>query len=270
MFHNGPAGIAYNWARQSLYGITGTPTVKIDGLTASSSASAYAAAINTRLAVPSIIDIDVNMVGDENGGIAYVSVTAEEAPPSGTIKVSTVILEDHEIASSAWGGYSGMEMMWIPITAPLGNSGTVLNFTGPYPETIEVSGSYTLTPSIHPYDNLNVATYVQLTGTKEMLNASFIDLHDTTSISDAGWAPVVSSSVLNAWPNPSTGAFSVSSFVPQGTTGTVEIFDVSGRSVEQFGAGSLETVFIEETGVYFIRLTTSNGEVSRRQVAVIK
>lgn len=267
MFHNGPAGIAYNWARQSLYGITGTPTVKIDGLAAGSSPAGYASAINTRLAVPSIIDIDVNMVGDENGGTAYVSVTAEEAPPSGTIKVFTVILEDHEIATSAWGGYNGKEMMWIPITAPLGNSGTVLNFTGPYPETIEVSGAYILKPTQHPYDNLNVATYVQLMGTKEMLNASFIALHDTTGISGPG---LVTGPALNAWPNPSNGAFAVSSFVPQGTTGTVEIFDVTGRSMEQFGAGSLENVFIEETGVYFIRLTTSTGEVSRSQVAVIK
>ncbi|MCK5785225.1 MAG: hypothetical protein KAH54_01560, partial [Candidatus Sabulitectum sp.] len=119
MFHNGPAANSYNWARQSFYNITSTPNVKIDGLTASSSPSSYANSINNRLAVASHVSIAVNMVGDASGGTAYVSVTAEQALPSGTIKVSTVILEDHEIATSAWGGYSGQEMMWIPVANPL-------------------------------------------------------------------------------------------------------------------------------------------------------
>ncbi|MCK5841506.1 MAG: T9SS type A sorting domain-containing protein [Candidatus Sabulitectum sp.] len=270
MFHNGPAGNSYNWGRQSFYGITGTPTVKIDGLAASSSSSSYNAAINTRLAVPCHMDIDVNMVGDENGGTAFVSVTAEQAPAAGTIKVWTVILEDHEVATSAWGGYNGHEMMWIPVAYPL--NGTVLNFTGSYPQTIQVSGNYTLNSSQHPYDDLNVATYVQFsTGTKEVLNASFIDLHDTsTGIYDVEELVEVTSSVLNAWPNPSTGTFAVSSFVPSGTTGTVEIFDIAGRSIYQFTAGSIENIRIEETGVYFIRLTANTGEVVNTQVAVIR
>ncbi|MCK5035072.1 MAG: T9SS type A sorting domain-containing protein [Candidatus Sabulitectum sp.] len=256
----------------SFYGITGTPTVKIDGLAASSSSSTYNTAINNRLAVPCYMDIDVNMVGDENGGTAYISVTAEQAPAAGTIKVNTVILEDHEVATSAWGGYNGMEMMWIPVAYPLGTGGNVLNFTGPYPQTIEVSGSYTLNSASHPYDNLNVATYVQFsTGTKEVLNASFIDLHDTsTGIYDTEEPLEVTSSVLNAWPNPTTGTFAVSSLVPSGTIGAVEIFDISGRSIHQFTAGSIENVHIEETGVYFIRLTADTGEVVNAQVAVIR
>lgn len=270
MFHNGPAANSYNWGRQSFYGITGTPTVKIDGLTAGSSPSGYAAAINSRLAVPSYTDIDVSIVGDATGGTAYIEVTAEQAPSSGTIKVWSVILEDHEIATSAWGGYNGKEMMWIPVAFPLGSAGSVLNFTGPYPQTIQVSGAYSLTPAQHPYDNLNVATFVQYTtGTKEVLNASFVDL-SSMGIYDPETFPVVTSSVLSAWPNPTTGAFSVSSFVPQGTTGTVEIFDISGRSIVQFNSGSVESMCIEETGVYFIRLTTSTGEIVRRQVAVIR
>lgn len=271
MFHNGPASCSYNSGRQSFYGITATPTVKIDGLTAGSSPSGYATAINNRLAVPSYIDIDVDMIGDASGGTAYISVTAEQAPPSGTIKVWSVVLEDHEIATSAWGGYSGMEMMWIPVANPV--NGTVLNFTGStYPQTIEVSGNYTLNPSLHPFNNLNVATYVQLsTGTKEVLNASFIDLPDTsTGIYDEGTYPVVTSSVLNAWPNPTTGTFAVSSFIPEGTTGTVEIFDITGRSIEHFSAGAVQSMNIEETGVYFIRLSTSSGEVIRKQVAVVR
>ena len=271
MFHNGPASCAYNWGRQSFYGITSTPTVKIDGSAASSSPSSFSAAITSRLSVPAIVDIDVNMVGDENGGTAYISVTAEQAPPSGTVKVWSVILEDHEIATSAWGNYNGMEMMWIPVAVPLGTGGSVLNFTGPYPETIQVSGGYTLNPAQHPYDDLNVATYVQMaSGTKEVLNASFIDLHDTTAISDPGVAQVETTCLVSAWPNPTTGVFSVSSVLPSGATGTVEIFDMAGRSVNLFTAGSVENMCMNEPGLYFIRLTASTGEVATRQIAVIR
>jgi len=239
-------------------------------MAAGSSPSGFAAAINNRLTVPSYVSIDVNMVGDASGGTAYINVTAEQEPAaSDPIKVWSVILEDHEMAGPSWGLYNGMEMMWIPVGFPLGAQGSVLNFTGPYPQTISVTGSYTLNPATDIFDNLNVATYVQYTaGTKEVLNASFIDLPDTNTgiYEDVS----VENSVLGAWPNPTTGVFSVSSLVPQGNTGTVEIFDITGRSVSHFDAGSVQNISIEEAGVYFIRLTTSSGEVLRRQVAVIR
>jgi len=214
----------------------------------------------------------VNCIGDATGGTAYVTVTAEQAPPSGTIKVWSNILQDHEIATSAWGGYNGQEMMWIPIARPLGLNGQVLNFTGPYPQTLAVQGDYTLSPSSHIFNNLNVSAWVQLTtGNKEVLNASFGDLPDTASgVYEEGSAQVTDTAILGAWPNPSAGAFSIASQLPQGATGTIEIFDVSGRSVDVFEAGAIQSMNIEEPGVYFIRLTTSTGEVVNRQVAVVR
>ena len=218
--------------------------------------------------MPSYIDISVNCVGDASGGTAYVTVTAEQEPPEGTIKVWANILEDHEIATSAWGGYNGQEMMWIPVARPLGANGQVLEFTGPYPQTLSVEGSYTLNPVQHIFDNLNVSAWVQLsTGNKEVLNASFNDLPDTNTGIYEGAEDY---SVLAAWPNPTSGAFSVVAQIPQGVTGTVEIFDVAGRAVSTFDAGSSTTMNIDEPGVYFIRLTTSTGEVVNRQIAVVR
>jgi hypothetical protein len=89
-------------------------------------------------------------------------------------------------------------------------------------------------------------------------------------VSEDEAAAVNGNALLGAWPNPSTGLFSVSSVVPQGTTGTVDIFDITGRSVEHFDAGSVQSVSIEDSGVYFVRLTTGAGEVVMRQVAVIR
>lgn len=222
--------------------------------------------------MPSYVSIDVNYVGDETGGIAYVSVTAEQELTGGAVKVWSNINEDHEIATSSWGGYNGMEMMWIPVARALGTNGQTLNFTGPYPQTLSVMGSYSLTPAQHPFGNLNTSTWVQYTtGTKEVLNACFEDLPDTAAgTADESFAAVNEAVVLGAWPNPSSGAFSVASQLPQGTSGTVEIFNVSGRLVNSFSAGSIEPVEMEEPGVYYIRMTTSSGEIRNSQVAVVR
>ena len=164
-------------------------------------------------------------------------------------------------------------MMWIPVVAPTATSGTVLNFTGPYPQTIELQGNYTLNVSAHPYDNLNVAAIVQgyqSNSVKEVFNAFFAPIANVTGIDDNESEMTNSTALLGAYPNPSTGSFSVSSMIPDGTTGIVEIFDIAGRSIEHFSAGAVQTMNIEETGVYFIRLTTSSGEVVRKQVAVVR
>ncbi|MCK5132973.1 MAG: T9SS type A sorting domain-containing protein [Candidatus Sabulitectum sp.] len=125
--------------------------------------------------------------------------------------------------------------------------------------------TYTLTAE------LDLVSFVLNTGTEEAMNAAFMDVPDTNTTGVASECEVaVFSGVLSAWPNPTTGAFAVSSFVPQGVTGTVEVFDITGRSVEQFNAGSVHNMSIERPGVYFIRLTTSSGEIVRRQIAVIR
>ncbi len=176
------------------------------------------------------------------------------------------------MATSAWGGYNGQEMMWIPVVAPTATNGTVLNFTGPYPQTIELQGNYTLTPSAHPIDNLNIGVIVQgyqSNSIKEVFNAYFAPL-GTTGISENESGMVNNNALLGAYPNPSTGTFSISSMIPEGTTGTIEVFDVAGRSIEQFNAGSLENMHIEEAGVYFIRLTTDAGETVSKQIAIIR
>ncbi|MBN2586116.1 MAG: T9SS type A sorting domain-containing protein [Candidatus Fermentibacteraceae bacterium] len=273
LFYNGPASCSFCSGRFSFYGVTVTPTVKIDGLASSSAPSAYTSTINNRLAVPCYFDIDVNMVGDASGGTAYISVTAEQEPSQTyPIKVWCVITEDHDMATeSGWGGYTGMEMMWLPRAYPLGAQGQLLNFTGPYPQTLSVAGDYTLNPAAHQFDNLNVTTFVQYaSGSRECLNADFMDLPDTaTGIygDETGYPPVP---VLSAGPNPTTGAVTIDCSLPAEVTGTVQIFDITGRVVEIFPAqGTIETE-IRESGVYFVLLNTTSGELVRQQITVIR
>jgi len=272
IFYNGPAANSFNSGRFKFYSVDATPTVKMDGLKASSTPSTYPDAIDERLKVPSYTEINVNIVGNVSGGTAYISVKAEQEPSeTDSIRVWCAIIEDKETADSDWGGYSGMEMMWIPVSFPLGKDGRFLNFTGPYPQTINVSGEYKLKPSEHTFENLRVVTFVQYTGgTKECLNAHYMDLPDTaTGIYDPE-AEAMTGAGLSVWPNPCTGDMNIECSIPEGISGTVRVYDVSGRIVESFAAGEATCIRLEEDGVYFVTLNTSDGEVVRRMLTVLK
>jgi len=271
MFLNGPGVCSYNLTRWNLYSATYTPTVKMDGFSANYNPSSYESTIANRLAQPAYIDFDINFVGDSLGGIVFYSITAEQEPAlSGPIKAWSVIMEDHEIVTTGWGGYYNQEMMWLPVAFPLGTQGYTLDFTGPYPQTISFMGSYTLNPLLHPIDSLNVTTFVQYaTGTKEVLNANFMDLPDpATGVSGDESTP--QSAELTVSPNPSNGYLSISAVLPGDESGNVMIYDITGRIVGSFTAEETVDTFIEETGVYFVRLTTESGETLQRQLTVIR
>jgi hypothetical protein len=241
--------------------------VKIDGQAASWTPSTYAASIDARLAVPSIISIDVEMSGGYEGGTAYLTLIAEDDPDT-DMKVWCVVTEDHEIATGSWGGYNGQEMMWIPVAFPLSYSGETLEFSGPFPDTVHIQGDYVLDPVGHPYDNLNVVTFVQgTTASKEILNTDYRHVADLTGISGAGSG---SASLLTVGPNPCSGSFSIECSLPSTATGTVQVFDLTGRVVETFAAEENISADIMDSGVYFVRLTTSNGDVVSRRLTVVR
>ncbi len=274
MFFNGPAANPFNNCRISIYGVGGTPTVKMDGLASGYTPSSYPSMIASRLADPCYLDIDVSMAGDSTGGTAYVNLTAEQdLGVTGTVKVWCVIVEDNQLAAgTSWGGYNGMTLNWLPVAWPLGAVGTVVSFTGPYPQTINLAHSYTLTPSIHTFANLRVITFVQpVTGTvKEVLNAHYMDLPDATGIEDPVDPGALPEIDLQLWPNPCRGTLSVGSAVPAGSSGVISIFDISGRLVTSFEASTVDHVEITEPGVYLARLVASGGLSESARFTVVR
>jgi hypothetical protein len=275
MFLNGPAVNGFNSHLWNAYWNTGyVPTFVADGVFVSAgwSPGVWTNHMTNRLAVPSYLSISADMDGNASGGTVTYTLTAEQDLGASSLKLYSAIVQSNEIASPAYELYSGKTLAWIPKVMPCGNTGTVVEFTGPYPQTIQVVKTYTLNPSQQIFDDLDLVSYVLDTSTEESMNAAFMDVPDTNTSGAASESEaVVCSSVLTAWPNPATtGVFSISSYVPEGASGTVDIFDVAGRSVDHFSAGSVQNLSLEETGIYFIRLTVSTGEVVRRQVAVIR
>jgi len=248
--------------------------VKIDGQATSYTPSSWTSVINTRLGVPSYVDISVDVVGNASGGTATFAVTAEQdLGTSAQIKLWSAIVENNFTAPTGWGLYSGSLMMWVPRAILAGPQGTVLSFTGPYPQTLTVTGpAYQLDPVLMNFANLKVVSFVQVsTGTRDVLNASYVDLPDTnTGFGDSGTSPDISSSILQIGPNPTSGDLNVYTLLPTGTTGTVSVFDLDGRIVDSFTAGGAVSTGIETPGVYFVRLQTSSGEVQTRSCTVLR
>lgn len=271
MFLNGPAYNGFNANLWGKWGLGYVPGFTVDGVNNGYgwNESTWTNHVNNRLSVPSVIEISPVFSGDASGGSVTYSVTAESDPGTG-LRLYSAILESGHIAGSSYGLYNGQELAFEPIVFPCGNSGTSISFTGPYPQTVHVTNSYSIDPTVHVFDNLTVTSFVIDSG-DEVLNGHYMDLPDTpTGIhGDGSSLEVGTEAVLTVGPNPSYGSFSVTSLLPSGQTGTVTVFDLCGRKVTSFAAGGTETAAIEEAGVYFVRLVTSGGNVVNRQVVIV-
>lgn len=274
-FNNGPAYNAYNAARWTFYNPGYYPTFEIDGLTeyVGFSIPTIQGYINSRLTVPCHLAIAQSFTGNASGGTVTYTLTAEQnLGATGEIKLWSAIVEDHMTASSAYGYYEGQELMWEPRAWPCGATGQVVTFTGPYPQTVTVTKTYTLSPADMNFSNLDGVAYVQMsTGTLEVLNASFVDLPDTnTGIYEDGDVPIVNSAYLGIGPNPTSGALSINSLLPSGVSGSIVVFDLNGRIVDRFSAGGTISTTLDIPGFYVVRMQTSSGESIARSCTVLR
>ncbi len=62
----------------------------------------------------------------------------------------------------------------------------------------------------------------------------------------------------------------MTSVLPEGQTGTVSVYDISGRIVQSFPAGGSSSAVVRETGLYIVRLVTDSGLVENRRVALVR
>lgn len=272
MFLNGPA---YNGFNAHLWGKWGqgyVPGFTVDGVNNGYgwNQATWANHVNNRLSVPAVVSINPVFTGNASGGSVIYNVTAESDPGSSLVLYSA-ILESNHTASSSYGVYAGQTLAFEPWIFPCGTTGTSISFTGPFPQTIQVSKSYTINPSQHNFNNLTVSSFVLNSATNQVLNGHYMDLPDSaTGVYEDATGPVGETAHLFAGPNPTSGLFTVTSILPQGQSGTVSVYDISGRVVHSFPAGGTESAVIPETGLYFVRLVTSDGIVASRQIAVVR
>ena len=256
-------------ARKGFYGINSVPTIKFDGvITSPTSSSGLTNSFNTRSAVPSYLDIFVARNGDDETGTVSIGLVAEQdLGAQTTLRLFATLVEDDIPGSGYWAGSFFEQAFRDNLFGP---AGPVVEFSGPYPDTLYFEADYDITEWVN--DNLYLVTFVQEYGAddKEVMNASYEKFMDlTTGI--AGTSPEPVNPVLTAGPCPSTGNFSVAVTFDGREPASITVFDISGHTVETkiVFSGSSVDFTANESGIYFIRLTTKDGASVTKSIAVI-
>lgn len=272
LFYSGPATWNFVNLLSGFYGTGYTPSFFSDGDSEQIgwTPSACINAINSSLADPSYLAIDASIAGDATSGTVYYNITAEQDLEAvGMIRLISVLVESDVPAGAGWGGYTGQTMRWLPRMSPIGVTGVALSFEGPYPQTISVQGEYTI-DSGWDFANMGLVTFVIDYSDKSVFNASYYpDLGDILGIEDAGWGSSCDP-VLTVGPNPSNGSFEISAILSGNNTGTVEVFNLAGRIIASGSVAEMQNVSVDESGIYLVRLSTSDGMSVSKSVAVIR
>jgi hypothetical protein len=156
-----------NNARRSYYGVNATPTMKCDGYSASW--TAIQSAIQSRLAVPSPLWMDLN--GSVNGQTLNVTCrVVANTNISGNYAIQFTLLERYRYLQSP----NGQPHHYHPLLA-FAPSASGQSFSAVANDTATYTASFSLN-SAWSLDNLDFAAFVQNNTTKEILQAALKEM----------------------------------------------------------------------------------------------
>ncbi len=266
--------------RKNFYNITGVPALKIDGF--------YPALGYVDFAISVETDVSVAITGLYDGGTRTgdytIVVTADAAPPSGTYKLYVTLTEDP--TTNAYGTFYDTMRQAYP-----DYNGVAIDFTGPFPQTIEVDGSFGLdyTNQSGPYagqmvnyveENCRLVAWVQdITVQRKVQNSDNVFVTELGDLTDApANAPALMAMGAN-YPNPFNPTTAIPVKVSETSSALLQIVGVDGRVVKTLHSGELaagDHKFSWDgtdtdgngvaSGVYMAHLITRAGLQSERLV----
>ena len=255
--------------RKSVYGVNSVPWIQFDGIIkASNSSGGLISAFNSRMAVPCHLDISVENYVSYGSGTIQITLIAEEDLGDTNLKVHAIIVESG-IPGVGYFASSTFEQAFREEL--FGVTGQDVSFGPSYPDTVVVNVDYDTGGWV--FENLQLAVFVQnhaSSGT-EVHNAWYQYLGGVTGIEGDDPEELNTELVIQVSPNPSGGSISVTVGELIEGTGVCAIYDTSGRciangTVSENAASHFE---IEETGVYFARVT-SGGKIATSRIVVVR
>lgn len=255
--------------RKAQYGVSGVPFFKFDGVVNGSSGNLQSV-FDTRASVPAVIDIEVARNGDETSGTLSIMIVAEEDPEWTVPMMVWPILVEDNVAGAGYWSSSVFEQAFRDNL--LGYYGEQISFEGPYPDTTYVEADYDIDPGWDA-DELHLATFVQCAyqyQLHEVANAHYAKFLDLQMGIDEnqwnGWQEPV----LSLGPNPSTGTFAVNAILPGNTSGVIDVFNLTGRTIASGSVQEMQNVTVDESGIYLVRLTGEEGMSVTESVTVVR
>jgi thiol-disulfide isomerase/thioredoxin len=253
-------------ARVSFYGVSGTPTVVMDGNAYQGSAGTFASTIGTRIdnrlmiaQKYTIVKNSLTRIGNQlNGQIVLTSGSASNLGEN--LKVQAVAVEKSVLKNSylaSPGNNSETDYGYVMRKMIPNASGTTLQHTtNGQSDTLNFS-----IPLLHikNYLELKLVVFIQNTATKEVYNAALF----TPTVAFLGIDSKESAIEFDLFPNPSNGTFNVQNV--QNLT-KIEILDLSGKIVfsQEISENVTEVNTKLSTGMYMLKASGSNGFKSQR------
>ncbi len=257
-------------ARKNFYSVSSVPRLYIDGTYSggSSSVGSLQTWFNNRNAVPCYLNIDVAKENTNDTGTLYITLNAEQALGSETLRLHAILVEDDVPGAGYWSS-SVFEQAFRDNLC--GSSGQVITFGSSYPSTINVELPYGTSGMVE--SNASLAVFVQGQSTREVYNAWYMPVMDipynTGTESHENLA--ISTIEISASPNPTAGSFIISHPGLNGGNNSISLFDISGRKVNSVVPSGDQTLFsVESPGVYLAILHTEGGNTATQRIVVTR
>jgi len=272
-------------ARSTYYGTGGIPYLNVDGSkpwgTTTNSNAYNQAALDAKVAIPSLTSITANFVRVGNKVTVSGNVTPVQSFTNSNLKLRIAIVESRTNKNIKTNGetefFNVMKKMLPNAT------GTTVSFTAgtavPYTQTYTFPGSYRLPNDGQAASIINLATEHSVEEFGNLFAIVFLeDDNDKTVWQSASTAPdgalavnEVSELGLNLFPNPAKNSFEVT-FNGSSSNGSVRIVDMNGREVLTQNVNSLNGVINCDNlinGLYFVELTV-DGKTAVKKLNVIR
>jgi hypothetical protein len=264
-----------NDARTSFYGISGSPTMRIDGEFLSGSPTTWALNYyDNRILNPSPVKINFNSV-DKDGEVVRINASVQnmtdEVVDLRDVHVFTVVLEKLINTSPYLGSSGNSEFIYVAkdfLPDPAGKRiGTELQGG----ETWSIPEIVWNNPRLISGDQGALAVFVQSVTTREVLQAKLLSappVPDLVTSSEEYLTGTVS-----IYPNPADKKVTIALSELSANQASLQLIDPRGRVVNEtrFERGeSAKELDLEDlaSGVYYIRIDTAKGKISRKIIVL--
>lgn len=189
-----------NGARQSYYKVGATPTIYLNGVRSSTTASVFASDIAGQSSQTSSLAIEVEEIGSGSSRNAKITVKVAAEPPSGDYRLMVALLEKNLDFNAPNGETKHFDVLRDFIssaegdvfTMPAANSNVTLSFDYDIPSGVNEGEAYIL-------------AYIQNVESREILNSGTKFDETTTALTD-----LALEADLKTFPNPAKTQLNVS------------------------------------------------------------
>lgn len=249
--------------RKSYYGVSGVPSVFVDGGVVSTSAAGVTNAFTASKAKPAFIKIETGFEIEGNN----IKFDASLTPYCNfaNVKLYMIVIEKKTTGNTGSNGET--EFHYVMMKMVSGGEGTDLNLTAGtahnVSETIDMSGT-----KVEEMSDLAVAVFVQAPGTREIFQSAF----KKEAGSNAATKDTTTEKEMQIYPNPVKDIFKIKLNDVKGKV-KVSISNLIGQNIIQQNFDNNKEIQINTTnlnnGVYLVKIN-NNGKIYTQKIVVNK